>query len=113
MSTATAYVERAAMMADAMVKRESRGPGDLDNAMRRLSRRYRIPHGTFWSLKYRRPKDMLVSVFAKLSDAYEAELERQRQALEHDLAIAKAKGGLAAAVARASARMAGETDAGE
>lgn len=111
--SASAYVEHAALMANEMVRRECRGPGDMDNAMRRLSRRYGIPHGTFWSLRYKKPRDMFVSAFAKLSEAYEAECQRQRKAIEHDIAVAKAKGGLAEALAIASARVAGDLDAGE
>ena len=100
--SASAYVDRAATMAEAMVRRETRGPGDTENAMRRLATRYGIPHGTFWSLKYRRPKDMLVSVFAKLSEAYDAECIRQQRLLDHERSIAAAAGRPVGLVARAS-----------
>jgi hypothetical protein len=108
-----AIVDSAAFMARAMVQREARGPGDTDNAMRRIETRYGVPYGVLWSLRYRKPKDILASAFLTLSNAYEAECERQRRAIDHDLAIAKAKGGIAAALAEAVARIDRETTPGE
>jgi hypothetical protein len=110
---AAAIVDDAASMARTLVRREARGPGDTDNAMRRLEARYGVPYGVLWSLRYRKPKDILASAFLTLSNAYEAECERQRRAIEHDLAIAKAKGGVAAALATAIARVNREETAGE
>jgi hypothetical protein len=41
-------VEAATDMVRKMVQRESRGWGDLDNAMERLERRYGLPFWTVW-----------------------------------------------------------------
>lgn len=85
-------VDAASSWTEAMVRRESRGHGDADNALQRLSRRYGISYRTLWGLKYRKPKDLLASVYLKLQSAYEAELERQKRLLANEIAIAKAKG---------------------
>jgi len=76
-----------------LIRREARGPGDLDNAMRRLEVCYGVPYSTWWSLRYRPPKDMLLTVFERLRDAYRAECERQIKRLEHDITITKAIAG--------------------
>lgn len=77
--------------ADALVRRESRGTGDTENAMHRLETRYGIPWRVFWSLRYRPPKDMLVSVFCQLRAAYFSECERQQALLQHEITVARAK----------------------
>lgn len=83
-------VALAAEMARNLVQRESRGPGDLENAMRRIEAKYGVPYGILWSLRYRQPKDILVGVFNKLRSAYQAECERQASILEHELTVQKA-----------------------
>ena len=45
--------------ANELVKNESRGPGDTENAMRRLESRFGISWRTFWSLRYRAPTEVL------------------------------------------------------
>lgn len=86
-----AFVDDACDMARALVRRESRGPGDTEFAMRRLEARYGLPYSTLWRLRYRRPKDILVSVFARLQAAYLAECDRQQRLLQNDRAITQAK----------------------
>lgn len=93
-----------------MINKETRGPGDRDNAMRRLSRRYSISYGTLWGLLYRVPKDMRVSVFEKLGNAYEAELRRQHRLLEQERAVTDAKGWVGEALCSASAALTGSGD---
>jgi hypothetical protein len=88
-----AIVNQAAEWANFMVLREARGPGDLPNAMERLERRYGIAIQTFWALRYRRPKDLLASVYLRLQAAHRAEVERQLKKLEHELAITAAIAG--------------------
>lgn len=83
-------VAAAQEMASRLVQRESRGPGDLDNAMRRIEAKYGVPYSLLWSLRYRQPKDILVGVFTKLKTAYQAECARQAALLEHELTITKA-----------------------
>lgn len=82
-------VASAKSWADDLVRRESRGPGDMENAMRRLESRYGIPWRTFWALRYRPPTDLFVSVYNRLHAAYEAERERQIRLLSHETAITK------------------------
>jgi hypothetical protein len=73
-----------------LVQRESRGPGDLPNAMKRLEARYGIPSGVLRSLRYKNPEDILLSIYEKIRDAYLCELERQQRAAEHQAAIVRA-----------------------
>lgn len=99
---------QARQWANELVRRESRGPGDVDNAMRRLEARYGIPASTLWRLRYRTPTDIFVSVFLKINAAYQAECERQLRLLEHDLAITKAKAGDFHPAVRAAEALAGK-----
>lgn len=84
-------VSEARMWATTMVLREARGPGDSENAMRRLEHRYGIPWRTVHNLKYRAPADVMVGVWRQLKAAYEAECERQERLLAHERHIAEAK----------------------
>lgn len=77
--------------ANELVRRESRGPGDVENAMRRLEARYGIPWRTFWQLRYRAPKDVFCGVYLQLKAAYEAECARQERLLRHERSITEAK----------------------
>lgn len=99
--------------ADAMVQRESRGSGDLENAMRRLETRYGIPWRTFWMLRYRPPHDIAASIFMKLFAAYRAECERQMRQLRHELEITEAIAGPAAAAVRAAQALVDEKESAE
>ncbi|WP_298966208.1 hypothetical protein [uncultured Roseibium sp.] len=83
-------VAAAREMATGLVQRESRGPGDLDNAMRRVEAKYGVPYSVLWSLRYRQPKDILLGVFTKIRAAYQAECARQAALLEHELTITRA-----------------------
>ena len=88
-----ALIEDARKWANEMVLRESRGPGDMDNAMRRIATRYGLEPGTLWGLRYRPPKRIFADIYFRLRDAYQAERERQLRLLEHEIAITKAKAG--------------------
>lgn len=81
----------AASWANELVRRESRGPGDSENAMRRLEARYGISWRTFWQLRYRPPTDVFVSVYQRLHAAYLADCERQERLLRHEIELVKAK----------------------
>lgn len=70
-----AYVDEARRMAGDLIARESRGSGDLENAMRRIESRYGIPYGFLWGLRYRPPKDLLMGLFLRLQSAYERQLD--------------------------------------
>lgn len=89
--------------ANAMVMREMRNPGDMQNAMHRLETRYGIPWRTFWNLRYRAPADVMVGVWRQLKAAYEFECERQERLLEHERHVTETKVLAAAAVARKGA----------
>lgn len=80
----TAEVTQARAFAGALLRWESRGPGDTDNAMRRIARRHGIEYGQLWSLRYRAPKRIWADVLTKIALAYEAERQRQLRALQHD-----------------------------
>lgn len=109
--TDAAYAKDACTWANALVRREARGPGDQENAMRRLEARYGIPWRTFWSLKYRPPQDVFAAVYFRLRGAYQSECERQMRLLEHELELTKAKAGPSdAAVAAASAVVGEESE---
>jgi hypothetical protein len=68
-----------------MVQWESRGPGDTDNALRRVARQSGVQYGAVWSLRYRAPKRIWADVYVALSTAYETARQRQLQALQHDI----------------------------
>lgn len=79
-------VEEARRIAGELLKQESRGTGDTENAMRRIEARYGVPYGLQWALRYRPPKDIVVSAWTRLLVAYEAECERieRKAALERE-----------------------------
>jgi len=83
--SSAALVEEAAHWAKAIVDREARCPGDLRNAMSRVARRNGLSVNLLWSLRYRKPKDILASAYFSLRSAYEAECERQLRLLKHEL----------------------------
>jgi hypothetical protein len=104
------FVEDAAQKVRWLQHREMRGPGDLEGAMHRIEARYGIPYGAQWALRYRKPRDILVSVYAAVIAAHEAEHDRQVRLLAHERSITKAKTGLAAYLVRAAASVVGEKD---
>lgn len=61
--------------------------------MRRVASRIGVPYSTLWALRYRPPKDMMVSVYQKIQMALEAERQRQLKRLIHDIEITKAISG--------------------
>lgn len=102
-------VETAVRLANALVLRESRGPGDMQNAMIRLEARYGLDRGLLWSLRYRKPKDILLGHWRRLVSAYEAECERQRRHYEQEAERARRlNGGTDAPLVRAAAALAGQ-----
>lgn len=101
----------AARWANELIRRESRGPGDSENAMRRLEARYGIGWRTFWALRYRPPADVFVSVYERLRAAYITECERQERLLRHEITIAKAKGLASAPSVGAGEALVGNTTA--
>lgn len=70
-----------------MVEAEARGPGDLENAMRRLERKTGIRYWTLWGLWNRRRKSVDHDLFRRLQGAYHAVCERQLAKFQHELAV--------------------------
>lgn len=86
------YVEQAVRWSKELTRMRSRGPGDIENAMRSIERDYGIDYWTVWQLRYRptRIKDIGVSIYTRLRAAYETERARQIRRLQHDIEITKA-----------------------
>lgn len=108
--SATSFVEEASEKASWLVRREVRGPGDLLPAMTRIETRYGIPYSVLWALRYRKPRDLLVSTYARIIAAYDAECERQRRLLDHEQAIKKATTAFGAAMDRAALGLVSEKE---
>lgn len=79
--------------AEQMLRWESQGPRDLDKAMDRLARRYKLPKGLFWSLWFRPPKRIWADALLGLALAYETERQKQLRKLEHDAFVTAAVAG--------------------
>lgn len=90
-SSAETFVEEASSKAQWLVQREVRGPGDLPQAMRRIEARYGVPYATLLSLRYRKPRDILISVYVRICEAHRDECERQKRLIEHEAAISNAR----------------------
>jgi hypothetical protein len=89
-SNADAIVDEATHWAEALLQRSYQGPGDtIEAATYRAEQKYGVPAYTFWSLRYRRPKDIVASVYVALKNAYEAECSRQESRLRHELELTK------------------------
>lgn len=86
-----AYVDQAAGWSKDLTRMRTRGPGDLENAMRAIERDYGIDYWTLWTLRYRRGqfKDIGVGIYMRLRAAYEAECARQMRRLRHDIEVTK------------------------
>lgn len=86
------YVSEAKGMADYILTRVYRGPGDtVDAAMHRAERLYGAPANWLHRLRYRNVKDMPVSAFASITRAYRAvrEASERAYAAERELADAR------------------------
>lgn len=103
-------VEEASGWAKRLTMREARGPGDLENAWRRLEARYAIPWRTFWALRYRKPRGIEASIYARIQAAYQFECERQQRKLAIEIEITKAVAGPNHAAIRAASALVDETD---
>ncbi|WFT77736.1 MULTISPECIES: hypothetical protein [unclassified Methylobacterium] len=106
----TAQVAEARTWLDRMVQWESRGPGDTDNALRRVARLAGVNYGSVWSLRYRAPKRIWADVYVSLAAAYETARHRQLQALQHDIEITAAITGPRHPVVVAARSAAGAAD---
>lgn len=103
-------VDQAMSWARRLTHSESRGPGDMENAWRRLEAKYGIPWRAFWSLRYRRPNEIAASIYLRLQAAYEAECERVLRRTRHELALTKAKAGTAHTVVAEAEALVGQNN---
>jgi hypothetical protein len=80
-------VEAATDYVRTMVQRESRGPGDLDNAMSRIEAKYGLPFWTLWHLRRGKAKTVEASMLARIRAAYLDMCQRQASNLLHEIKI--------------------------
>lgn len=92
-----AYLDEAAVWSRDLTRMRSRGPGDTENAMRAVEREYGVDYGTIWRLRYRRSalRDIGVTAYMRLRDAYQAECRRQLGKLRNEIATTEATCGVA------------------
>ena len=74
------------------VQSEARGPGDLEDAMRRLEATTGIGYWTWWGLWNKRRKLVDHDLFNRVRGAYLALCQRQLAKAQHALTIEAAKG---------------------
>lgn len=91
-----------------MIRLESRGNGDAENARKRLAKRYAIKDSLLWRLLYRKPHDLYTEQSARIEDAYVRELQRHTELLEQERKGIEAKSLAARNLVRAAAYLAGE-----
>lgn len=90
MPDADKLVDQAATWSTKLWEKAHAGMGDTQEAaMYRAAEKYRVDPGTFWALRYRRPKDILASIYFRLKAAYDAECGRQEAKLRHELEVTK------------------------
>lgn len=118
--TDMSVVDEAAGWADALLRREHRGPGDtIDAARARLARRHKLPEQVLWALRYRRPKDIAGSIYRALWRAYEAETQSMEARIAENLKLIEAlpagpsRDRMVAQLARFQADSANETKAAQ
>ena len=89
---------------------KSRGPGDIENAMRMIEREYGIDYGFLWSLRYRRERLRIISisVYEGIRAAYRAECERQMRKLGNEIKRTEEITGADSAVVHAAKALVGE-----
>lgn len=92
--SASAFIDQSRAMARDIVNADVRGPGDLENAMRRVESSFGIPFSALWALRYRPPKDIGVSIYARLQAAHEAVREAQMRKFQENTNAPKRPPGL-------------------
>lgn len=114
MSDAFGYLEEARGWAKYLIKAESRGNGDTENAMRRVAARHKgVKFSLLYDFRYRPPKDIMVGAFMALRNAYLAQCEKEMRRLQHAIEITKKTTGLDANSSfaiRAGVALAGEVE---
>ena len=86
------YVNESKRMADYILHRVHRGPGDtVDAAMHRAEKLYGVPAAWLHRLRYREIKDMPMSAFAALAHAYQAASNVAETAYDAERKLADAR----------------------
>lgn len=83
----TAFVQEAAQWSRELTQMRVRGPGDAENALRRIEQEYGINYWTLWQLRYRLAavKKISAGTYALIKAAYDAERHRQFNKLKRDI----------------------------
>lgn len=85
----TAYISSAKGMAEFLLAKEHRGPGDtIEAAAARLQRKLKVPSSILMRLRHREVKDMLMSNFFALANAYSKACEKMDNAYEKERKVA-------------------------
>lgn len=85
-------VAEAAGWAARLTDEAERKTGKTDTALETVARQTGVNQSTLWRLRYRKPKDLAVSVYMKLKTAFEAAEQRQTERLNHEATIARSLG---------------------
>lgn len=85
-------VAEAANWAARLTNEAERKTGKTDTALETVARQTGVNQSTLWRLRYRKPKDLAVSVYMKLKTAFEAAEQRQIERLQHEAEIARSLG---------------------
>ena len=86
------FVAEAANWAARLTNEAERKTGKTDTALETVARQTGVNQSTLWRLRYRKPKDLAVSVYMKLKTAFEAAEQRQIERLQHEAEIARSLG---------------------
>ena len=105
-----AYVEEAQGWAKALVRAESRFPGDYGPAMARVASRIRVSFKILYRLHYEPPKSLTVEKYSRLGEVYGVQERKFRRRPEAKTALGRALVGVADALDRRADTLAGEDD---
>ncbi len=105
-ATEALLVEQARVWLGFLCQQEANGPGEYGEAMRRLSRKLRVPFGFLSELTYRPPKRISAGRFLTLAAAHDEYLQRRKYREER--AAFQPNTALGRLVARASDYLSGE-----
>jgi hypothetical protein len=104
------FVDDARERVKEMVRWESRGPGDIENAMLRIAGHTSVPYGELWKLRYRPGKSIDAHIYAAIVLGYEQWREHQRREFLDERGAANPQSLLARLFVRAADAVAGQED---
>lgn len=85
-------VDEAAFWAAKLTEKAEAQTGKTETALKTVARQTGVSANTLWMLRYRKPKDMAVSIYMKLKAAFEAAEKRQYERSNHEATIARSLG---------------------